>query len=316
LTNCFPKTFGTSATAKRKEIIRRADRFRPLREWVFIDRLLERSDLRDVRDLIAEGRDEANYREGQHVNRRYEGLDALLGNIEKEKNARITELGTESVVIPGAGPDGGNAKVSKAFLMTASIGLEDPRMRVYLLYGRTFFSDAERSEMARAVEAARGNREAAAAVRERIEEMGRDKEKLLRAAVKDGLTGADLAIRGYIKDDFSENFERINEAAYAVDNSLMPRMESYLPIFTRNRETDGSFSFNGITYTYSKPEDGFLIERKTISPWAVGSMETDIIKLFYRGVADQEHFAAFAPFIKELNAVFGKRGAEGREITR
>jgi hypothetical protein len=99
-----------------------------------------------MKDLIAKGRDEANYNEGQHVNRRYAGLEALLGGTAKARNARIADLGTENIPISGIWHEGRDWHFSKAFLMTASIGLDDPKMRTYLLYG-SLMSYEERADL-------------------------------------------------------------------------------------------------------------------------------------------------------------------------
>jgi hypothetical protein len=118
----------------------------------------------------------------------------------------------------------------------------------------------------------------------------------------------------YIRGDLTENFPRINEAVYDIDNRLMSNVESYRPMFRLDKNADEAFSVNGASYSYSKPENGFTIDRQNIPEYGQAPIETDIFKLFYRGVADQEHFAAYAPFIKELSGVFGSSGARSREL--
>jgi hypothetical protein len=305
--------FEAASNEERDKILRRSDLGRSFQEWIYIDRLLEGTGLGDLKDLIAKGRDEANYQEGQNINRRYGGLDRLLGKSAKEKSERIAELGAETIPVKGVYWNNGDRLFSKAFLMTASIGLEDPEMRRYLLYG-VLTSAGERGAMGEAARAAKGDKEAAEAVKAAREAFGKRKEDILRAAVKEHLTAEDLALRDYIREDLTENFPRINEAVYETGNRLMSRVESYLPIFRLDRNTEEEFSVNGASYSYSKPENGFTIDRQNIADYEAMPIETDIFKLFYRGVADQEHFAAYAPFIKELAGVLGGGGARSREL--
>ena len=297
--------------AKREKLLKAADRAASLQHWIYIDRMLELAGLTELRDMIAGGRDEANYQEGQHINRRFAGLDALLGADEKEKSGYITKAGTADIPIKGIWHNNGDYKYSKAFLMTASIGLDDPKMRKYILYG-VLTSFEELGRMRDMAERAKGDKEAAENVKAAIKAFGDRKEKVLRAAIASALDEKDLAVRDYIKNDFAGNYDRIFEAVYQIDNTLMSKVDSYLPIHRRDGAAE--ISVNGVSFTYSAPENGFTIDRLNLPEYAVTPIETDIFKLYYRGVADQEHFAAFAPFVKEANAVLGGRDVRGREL--
>ena len=167
--------------------------------------------------------------------------------------------------------------------------------------------------MKREIDAAKGDKEKTAAVKARYEAEAKKKENAIRAAIKKHLTGEDLVIRDYIRDDFIENFDRIYEAAYKTDNILMTKVLSYLPIYGKGAGHEAEISVNGMKVTVT-PEKGFEIDRKNIPEYAVTDIETDFFKLFYRGVENQEHFAAFAPFIKGMNAVFHGKDTESSEL--
>ena len=119
-----------------------------------------------------------------------------------------------------------------------------------------------------------------------------------------------LKLTEAIGQDYGRNGERLNSAMIEMFNRPMWRVQEYVPM--NRREQTGGENENrviedllGVTGAGQKwVSKGWSEKRIYISPFHQKPIELGLYKTWARSVADTEHFLAYAPLVRTLNAVF------------
>lgn len=126
--------------------------------------------------------------------------------------------------------------------------------------------------------------------------------------------------------DFSDNFDRINDAHIKNFNSGMNRQDHYLPMFRYRTQNSGGFSplMNDDTdalIVHSSPSkflqdtnDGYTQSRIKISPEKQEPIELDIVKSWYQGVTEQEFDAALGGYARTVRGALTLKGGENGSV--
>ncbi len=126
------------------------------------------------------------------------------------------------------------------------------------------------------------------------------------------LSQNEKALADYIYADLTDkaNFDRANDVRIDVENKGMTWLEYYVPIFRIERRSfirtidqNESASFIDDGNIPQKVEPGFTHERENIARHNQGAVETDLLKLFYRHVQDEEHFIAYGQTLKKARNI-------------
>ena len=126
--------------------------------------------------------------------------------------------------------------------------------------------------------------------------------------------------------DFSDNFDRIQDAHIRNFNSGMNREDHYLPMFRYRTQGSGGFSplMNDDTdalIVHSSPSkflqdtnDGYAQSRIKISPEKQEPIELDIVKSWYQGIVEQEFDAALGGIARTIRGALTLKGGENGSI--
>jgi hypothetical protein len=119
-----------------------------------------------------------------------------------------------------------------------------------------------------------------------------------------------LALSEAIGEDYDRNGVRLNKAMIEMFNKPMWRVKDYVPM--NRREQSGAEKENrviedllGITGAGQKwVSKGWSEKRIKIAPYNQTPIELGLYKTWQQSVKDTEHFIAYAPLVRNLNAVF------------
>jgi hypothetical protein len=273
------------------------------------------------------------------------------GMMDRDGNV-AAYLRKKKVGIEGLGPDGITQELTIPELMLINTGLQNEKMGDAILYGNFLSADERRAFERRMIDAGKRDREAwKEAVRKakrkaktgggtyqapakittgkdavwaEINRLRAEKEALLKKAIAENLTDKELGVAQAVVDNFGDNFPRIKDVFFEMFNQDVGNQNFYLPIIrtTGTGEKTGheemAEALNIGTHKVNISVDkGMLLDRKTIMPWKQTPVELDLFKVFFKGVEREEHFAAFAPHIRKLNAIFKQDnyGAEAMQET-
>jgi hypothetical protein len=291
-----------------------------------------------ISELFRDDGNKAKRDKWQNYDRRVDELFAFV----KEKDFDIEKAKKTTVTVEGLGPDGIAAVLSIPKLMLINIGLNNEKMRQAILFG-DFLSLREREQIQDMISSAVKQDKAAqkAAVQEAkkqakeagekfkhpkkmleghtqawayIDQIAANKEALVKKAIAENLTEKELSVAQFISDNFAENFPRIKDIFFQMFNQDVGDQISYLPM--NRTASSGDIpagqekreALNIGTHAVSvSADDGMMQERVDIPPWGQTPIELDIFKVFFQGVEREEHFAAFGPYIRKLNAVFKQK---------
>jgi hypothetical protein len=297
-------------------------------------------------DLLRKEGNLAKRRKVLEVDRRVSQVLDLAEELKFDINAAKRK----KITIEGLGPDGKDQVLSVTELMLMHVGLNNERMRAAVLYGN-FLSPEERLAMRNMLgEAAGQDTEVQKAARvkakqearrtgekyrppknerryrkevgESINRIGENKEALIRKAMAENLTEKEITIARAIADNFSGNFDRVKDVFFNMFNEDVGEQKSYLPINRKSSVGDktahqeAAEALNIGTHMVSvSVDEGMMHDRLNIKPWNQTDIELDIFNVFFKGVEREEHFAAFAPYVRNLNAVFKQKnyGAEAMQ---
>ena len=211
----------------------------------------------------------------------------------------------EPVQIPEAGPFNETVTMRKSDLAALWIAFKDEDSRKAALYGN-FFNQYERDITDRKM----------------IETMGARREALIRQAFDQYLTEADKKVIEEIEKDWNESGNRIAAVIERVENRVMDRVKNYYPIMRQDgsQEIDPrSLAEDYISRTGipQGPKRGFTKKRIHISPNHQKPIRLDLLTTFLKTVDLQEHYIAYAEYLKELNGTYlGLRAAGVREAIK
>ncbi|MDR2662717.1 MAG: hypothetical protein LBC31_06940 [Treponema sp.] len=252
----------------------------------------------------------------------------------------ILGLQKKKVEVQGLGPDGKAQVLSIPQLMLMEIGLNNSYMNDAILFGK-FLSGTERRaievmrEQAAADDKAlyerskeQAQREAARLgettfkrpmketpgmdqVQQYVNDIRATKRALAMQAIKENLSESELALAAEIARNFSDNFPRIKEVFFEMFNQDVGNQKFYLPILrttsqgtkTANQEKQEALNIGTVQVSVSA-DKGMMLDRENIAPEHQTPIELDIFKVFFNGVEREEHFAAFGPYIRRMNAIF------------
>jgi len=295
-----------------------------------------------VLDIIGQGTPEEQAAE--------QGLSEV---IQKKKNReraekRMKELGVKNITIDDIGPrkamrkwemdtsftmqqaetilEGATSiQVSLADLMFMAVALDNQFARSHLLYGN-LWSDDER-----AMYESKDPREAAA-YNVRIKQIGLAKEAQLRNVINqylfedDGKGGRKakgdlLTIVDAIRDNFESHFPETRAIYEDMFNQAVEGQDNYLPIVItegKHAQAEKQNEIEALTQgSYQvriSPDKGMMLARVDIGATHQTEIETDIFKVFFKGVEREEHFAKFAPYVRDLNTVLRGRNNESKQL--
>jgi hypothetical protein len=260
------------------------------------------------------------------------------GMMDKDGNIAAA-VRKKKVSVEGLGQNRQTEILTIPELMLINIGLNNDRMRDAMLYGNFLSADEQRVFEERLTAAVKQDRTAwkeavmdakRAAKRSgeayqapakvttekdlilaEINRLGAEKEALLKKAIAENLTDKELWVAQTIADNFEDNFDRIKDVFFEMFNRDVGSQNFYLPIIrttgtgekTGHEEMAEALNI-GTAKVNISVDKGMLLDRKTIPPWKQTPIELDIFKVFFKGVEREEHFAAFAPYIRKLNAIF------------
>jgi hypothetical protein len=262
-----------------------------------------------------------------------------IKKIEKVQDY-IQALQKKTVEVKGLGPDGKAQVLTVPELMLMETGLNNKYMSEAILFGN-FLSQTERDEIADMKKDAAANdtalyeqakersqREAASAgektfkrpmketpgmdqVQQYVNDIRATKRALAMQAIRENLSESELAVAGEIVRNFSDNFPRVREVFFEMSNQDVGEQNFYLPILhttsqgtkTANQEIQEALNVGTVQVNISA-DKGMMLDRVNIAPEHQTSIELDIFKVFFKGVEREEHFAAFGPYIRRMNAIF------------
>jgi hypothetical protein len=266
------------------------------------------------------------------------------GMMDKDGNVSAA-LRQKKVLVEGLGPGGITQTMTVPEMMLAEVALKNEKMKAAMLYGNFLSADEKWDFQKRMKEAGwlddaerkkavkKAKREAKErggkyqppmkanterdAIWEEIHQAGARKETLLKKALAENLTDKERGVAQAIVDNFGDNFDRIKDVFFEMFNQDVGSQDFYLPMIhtTATGEKTGheemAEALNiGTAKVNISVDKGMLLDRQDIPPWGQTPIELDIFKVFFKGVEREEHFAAFAPYIRKLNAIF-KQGNHG-----
>ena len=122
-----------------------------------------------------------------------------------------------------------------------------------------------------------------------------------------------------ISDDYTEEFDRIQEVSIAEFNQPVNRVDNYVPLIRKaysgdtneNRVRADLMAANADALTNAGTDRGFTQRRIRISPLNQRPVESGLYSTWADAVERTEHFIAYAPYVRELNRVYNSRDAQG-----
>lgn len=235
--------------------------------------------------------------ERKNYSKKMEAMNRRLAKVTdfmKAQNYDEKEL-RRTVSIPGIGPNDTAYTVKISDLMAMELAILDKDSRAGFIFGN-LFSEQERRKYD---------------IKE-LANLGTQKIKTVRQAIKDNLSATEKEITAMIGRDFDENFDRLNESVIELTNKEMVKVTHYFPIHRAGNYFDkfGSDTVNVMNKTLglpSVPEKGFSIERIQISPRHQVPITLDLFATWQKAVDHQEHLIAYGGYIQTLNSVYKSR---------
>jgi len=104
-------------------------------------------------------------------------------------------------------------------------------------------------------------------------------------------------------------------------NQAVEGQDNYLPIIItggKNAQAEKQSEIEALTQgSYQvriSPDKGMNLCRIDIGPTHQTEIETDIFKVFFKGVEREEHFAKFAPYVRDINTVLRGRNNNSKQL--
>jgi len=260
--------------------------------------------------------------------------------IREQALKRIKELGEKNIRIEGVGPRRALRKwqydsdfklqeaqsyfemptgidVSLADLMFLVVALDNKFARNHYLYGNLWSVD-ERVMYEKTKDK---DGKFSPRVREQINDIGKEKELALRAAINqhlfedDGKGGRQakkelMDIVDAIRDDFESHFPETRAVYEDMFNQAVEGQDNYLPLIItegKHAQSEKQNEIEALTQgSYQvkiNPDKGMMLCRVDIGATNQTEIESDIFKVFFKGVEREEHFNKFAPYVRDINTV-------------
>ena len=125
------------------------------------------------------------------------------------------------------------------------------------------------------------------------------------------------ALMEAIEADYAAQYERMNEVSINEFNMPVHRVKAYVPLV--RRESNGETNVNqvredligayGGENTKQWVNKGMTQRRVNISPLNQKPVETGLFKTWGSSLERTEHFIAYSPYVRQLNAVYKSRDA-------
>lgn len=255
--------------------------------------------------MLDNGKESINYE--LLVKRENEALRGKLENTErrkseimkvfKEKGLRIDAWYNTPVVIEKAGPGNATVTLRKSDLAALSIALKDEDSGKAALYGN-FFSQDERDSMTQRM----------------MERSGDLRLQEIKKAIKENLTENDIEVLTAIEKDWNETGDRIGSVVEQMENRIMARVDHYFPIMRADSSQgidpkDLASDYLSRSGLPGSPKKGFTKSRININPKFQRPIKLDLLTTYMKSVDLQEHYIAYAEYIKETNAAYLTRNA-------
>ena len=123
------------------------------------------------------------------------------------------------------------------------------------------------------------------------------------------------ALMDVIEADYAEQFDRMNEVSIVEFNQPVHRVKAYVPLV--RRESNGDTNENqvkedllgaaGVGKQWA--DRGMTQRRVNISPLNQKPVQTGLFRTWADSIERTEHFIAYAPYVRQLNAVYKSRDA-------
>lgn len=120
-----------------------------------------------------------------------------------------------------------------------------------------------------------------------------------------------------IEADYAEQYERMNEISITEFNTPVHRVRAYVPLV--RRESNGDTNVNQVkedllgAYGGEAGKQwvnkGMTQRRVNISPLKQQPVQTGLFRTWADSIDRTEHFIAYAPYVRQLNAVYKSRDA-------
>ncbi|MBO7733342.1 MAG: hypothetical protein J6S67_12330 [Methanobrevibacter sp.] len=120
-----------------------------------------------------------------------------------------------------------------------------------------------------------------------------------------------------IEADYAEQYERMNEISINEFNTPVHRVRAYVPLV--RRESNGDTNVNqvkedllgayGADAGKQWVNKGMTQRRQNISPLNQKPVQTGLFRTWGDSIERTEHFIAYAPYVRQLNAVYKSRDA-------
>lgn len=206
--------------------------------------------------------------------------------------------------LKGIGPDGKSATFTVDDLMYAFLANLDSNSSQAVAYGN-LMSAVEKSSLSPLEVAGLGARRL---------------NKLLEQA-NTILTDKHRMVMDAIKEDFKNNFERLNQVAVDEFNKRVERVEFYVPLYRKEMTYDNLaeairddlLNLNAGAST-TLPKKGMIEERITIAPEHQKPVEMGLFSVWRKAVEMQEHFINYTGYVRDINNVY--KTGRGADTTR
>ena len=123
------------------------------------------------------------------------------------------------------------------------------------------------------------------------------------------------ALMEAIEADYASQYERMNEVSIAEFNQPVHRVKAYVPLV--RRESNGDTNENqvredllgaaGVGKQWA--DRGMTQRRVQISPLNQKPVQTGLFRTWGDSIERTEHFIAYAPYVRQLNAIYKSRDA-------
>ena len=123
------------------------------------------------------------------------------------------------------------------------------------------------------------------------------------------------ALMDVIEADYAEQYDRMNEVSITEFNQPVHRVKAYVPLV--RRESNGDTNENkvredllgaaGVGKQWA--DKGMTKRRVNISPLHQKPVQTGLFRTWADSIERTEHFIAYAPYVRQLNAVYKSRDA-------
>ena len=299
---------------EQKKQVRKAGRVNKVATTTWDDHRLYRNLLDNMKKginhlLLVDRPREARRQEIDAIDRRVKPLQEAMA----KANVDIQKLYDTKVEIEELRPD--KTTFNLAQLMFYDLALRDEDSRAAAIFGN-MYTDQERQnwrDMFRYQKEHEGRVSKSALLYD-----GNRKLKILQEAIDANLTPELRSINDLIAADWEASYDPMAKTAIHEFNFAPPRVKHYVAMQRLVKDGD-TMSLNdylkadleGRMGLPTLPGKGFTESRIKIAPENQGEVKDDLFSVWMDSVRRTEHFIAFTPLVRELNATYAGRTSKG-----